>query len=217
MRRRPPTTPPTDRWAPSCPPRSTPASASSASAPGASPPTRAAGDHFTYFEIDPAIKAVAENTDFFTYLSDTAATVDVVVGDGRLKLAEEPAGEFDLIILDAFSSDSIPVHLLTREALREYVGRLAPGGSLVVHISNRIFDLEPVLTAAASDLGWTGLRGLGGATSDATISTGSKWVVLTPDEAVAERLSDDADWSLLSSDEPITWTDNYASVLSILQ
>lgn len=175
-----------------------------------------AGDQFTFFEIDPAIKAVAEDRDYFTYLADSAADVDVVVGDGRLKLAEQPSGEFDLIVLDAFSSDSIPVHLLTREAMREYVERLTPGGSLVIHISNRIFNLEPVLASTAEDLQWTGVRGLGDP-SEQDDSSASKWVVLTPDEAVADRLTTGHDWKQLDTGEQITWTDNYASVLSILQ
>ena len=112
------------------------------------------GDHFTFFEIDPAIERIAENPDYFTYLDDSLAEVDVVVGDGRLKLAEQPASELDLIILDAFSSHSIPIHLLTREAMREYARRLAADGTLIVHISSRIFDLEPVLAATAAT--WVG-------------------------------------------------------------
>lgn len=175
-----------------------------------------AGDHYTFFEIDPAIRAIANDTDWFTYLADTAAEVDVIVGDGRLTLAQQPRGEFDLIILDAFSSDSIPVHLLTQEAMREYAGRLAPGGSLVVHISNRIFDLEPVLTNAAADLGWSGVRGLGGGASGADYAE-SNWVVMTPDDAVATRLLARAGWSRLDHPDPVVWTDNYASVLSVLR
>jgi SAM-dependent methyltransferase len=174
------------------------------------------GHHYTFFEIDPAIRAIAEDEDYFSYLVDSAAEVDVVVGDGRLKLAEQPAAEFDLIVLDAFSSDSIPVHLLTAEAMKEYVERLAPGGSLAIHISNRIFDLEPVLVATAKDLGWNAVRGVGSGT-DQDDAIESKWVVLTPDKAMAERLLERQDWSALDSTVPVRWTDNHASVLSVLR
>ncbi|WP_416953109.1 spermidine synthase [Nocardioides sp. T5] len=174
------------------------------------------GDHFTFFEIDPVIEDLATNPDYFSYLPNSAAEVDVVVGDGRLKLAEQPAGTFDLIVLDAFSSDSIPVHLLTTEAMREYVDRLAPGGSLVVHISNRIFDLEPVLAASATDLGWQAARGVGSGDSDGD-EVPSKWIAITPNAEAAHRLVDLPGWSELLSTDPVTWTDNYASVLSVLQ
>ncbi len=174
------------------------------------------GDRMTFFEIDPAIKTIAERQHWFTFLEDSAADVDVVVGDGRLELAHQPAGEFDLIVLDAFSSDSIPVHLLTQEAMDEYASRLVPGGSLVFHISNRTFDLTPVLTAEAQELGWNGVRGLGAGKPGPDFQT-SDWVVLTPDDAAADTLLAEPGWSRLDSRDPVAWTDNYASVLSVLR
>lgn len=175
-----------------------------------------AGDHYTFFEIDPAVETIAEHQGWFTFLEDSDADADVVVGDGRLKLAEQPAEEFDVIVLDAFSSDSIPVHLLTQEAFKEYASRLAPGGSLVIHISNRIFDLAPVLTAHAQELGWKGVRGVGAGASGAD-QVASDWVVITPDPVTADTLLAQARWSKLDSRDPVTWTDNYASVLSVLR
>lgn len=175
-----------------------------------------AGDRYTFFEIDPTIRDIAEDPDYFTYVADSAAEVDVVVGDGRLRMAEQPAGGLDLIVLDAFSSDSIPVHLLTAEAMEEYATRLAPGGSLVVHITNRVFDLEPVLTAASRDLGWVGVRGTGGG-GPGSLALPSTWAVITPDAALAGRLLDLPGWAPLDSPDPVTWTDDYASVLSVLK
>ena len=120
----------------------------------------------TFFEIDPEIVRIARDPKLFTYLADSDATIETVVGDGRLGLAKAEKGSFDLIVLDAFSSDAIPVHLLTEEAMRTYVDRLAPGGLLVVHISNRVFDLEPVLASAADRLGLSAVTRQGGGGAD---------------------------------------------------
>ena len=174
-----------------------------------------AGDRFTFYEIDPVVRDIAQDPDFFTFLADTAATTDVRVGDGRLELAKEADGTFDLIVLDAFSSDAIPVHLLTREAMREYAERLTPSGSLVVHISNRVFGLEPVLRGVADDLGWTALRGRGSG-DDSEDATLSEWVVLTPDDVLAGRIAERQGWRPVP-DDAVVWTDDYASVLSVLR
>jgi SAM-dependent methyltransferase len=108
------------------------------------------GQHWTFLEIDPAVVHIARDTGQFTYLADSAAEVDVVLGDGRLALAHSRE-KFGLIVVDAFTSDSVPMHLLTREALRIYRARLAPDGLLLFHVSNRYLNLEPVLAALAAD------------------------------------------------------------------
>jgi hypothetical protein len=102
------------------------------------------GQHWTFFEIDPSVIHIARNPNLFTFLSGAAGAVDIVEGDGRLQLAR--SGErFGLLIVDAFGSDAIPVHLLTRQAMQVYLTHLEPDGILVFHISNRYLDLEPVL------------------------------------------------------------------------
>lgn len=110
-------------------------------------------DALTYYEIDPAIVRIAENSALFTYLQDCRVRPKIILGDARLRLAEAPARGYDLIALDAFSSDAVPVHLLTREALELYRSKLAPGGIILFHISNRYLDLEPMLGALARDAG----------------------------------------------------------------
>ena len=117
------------------------------------------GQSMTFFEIDPGMVRIAKDPRLFTYLEDSEAQIETVVGDGRLGVAESPSSSFDLMILDAFSSDSIPIHLLTREAMQVYADRLTDDGVLAVHISNRVFDLEPVLAGAAADLGWGAVIG----------------------------------------------------------
>jgi hypothetical protein len=109
------------------------------------------GDTWTAYEIDPVVDRLARDPRWFTYIADAPVRLRTVLGDGRLSLAADSSARFDVLVLDAYSSDAIPVHLLTREALRLYVRRLAPGGVLVFNLSNRHLDLRPVVAALARD------------------------------------------------------------------
>lgn len=171
------------------------------------------GERMTFFEIDRAVADVATDPDHFTFVRDSAADVDIRVGDGRLLLAEEPPATYDLLVLDAFSSDAIPVHLLTREAFRLYASRLAEGGTITVHVSNRVFDLAPVLAAAAEDLGWSAAIAHGGS---GPLATPSSWVALTPERHLVAGLAPER-WSSLDDAGTVTWTDDYSSVLDVLR
>jgi hypothetical protein len=172
------------------------------------------GQTMTFYEINPAVVSVARDPHLFTYLADSRADVEIVTGDGRLGLQAAPRASDDLIILDAFSSDSIPVHLLTQEAVRMYAARLRPGGLLAFHISNNTFDLAPVIRADADALGWVGVIGRGeGSDPGATPST---WIVLAPTTADLRGLEKRPDWSPLPS-RSVTWTDDYSSVLRVLR
>lgn len=108
------------------------------------------GDLFRFYEINPEVQKIANEQ--FTYLKDAEGPVEIQLGDARLSLERQPPQGFDLIVLDAFSSDSIPMHLLTREAMALYFRHLNPDGVLAVHISNRYVNLEPVVARAAADL-----------------------------------------------------------------
>jgi len=110
-------------------------------------------DRITFFEIDPAVVRAAEDPKLFTFLSEAPTRPAIIVGDGRLELRKIPDATYDLLILDAFSGDSIPTHLLTVEALRDDVRVLKPGGILIVHVSNRYYNLAPAVAAGARDLG----------------------------------------------------------------
>ena len=171
------------------------------------------GRHMTFFEIDGEIADLAADPEMFSFIEDSEADIEVEVGDGRLLVDERPSASFDLLVLDAFSSDAIPVHLLTREALAGFADRVRVGGALVVHISNRVFDLEPVLAAAEKDLGWPAAIGQGGTGPGSTVS---RWVVFTLDEAAAKSLSERADWRALDHSRLVHWTDDYSSILSVL-
>jgi SAM-dependent methyltransferase len=110
-----------------------------------------AGDTITIYEINPLVLQLAHSQ--FTYLDDSAATIDVSLGDGRLSLERQPGQQFDMMVIDAFSGDSVPVHLLTREAFAIYLRHLKPGGVLSVNITNRYLNLEPVMERAATAFG----------------------------------------------------------------
>lgn len=171
------------------------------------------GQRMRFYEIDAEVVRVAEDPRLFTFVADSAAQVETVVGDGRLELAKEPPGSMDLVILDAFTSDSIPVHLLTEEAIRLYVDRLAPDGLLMVHISNRVFDLEPVLASAADRLGLAAAIGRGGASD---VGVPSVWVALSRDSSQTRALLGENGWRGLGP-ERVRWTDDYSSILSVFR
>jgi SAM-dependent methyltransferase/peptidoglycan/LPS O-acetylase OafA/YrhL len=172
------------------------------------------GQAMTFFEINPAVVSVARDPHLFTYLSDSPANVNVVTADGRLGLQSTPEASEDLIVLDAFSSDSIPVHLLTQEAVEMYATRLRPGGLLAFHISNNTFDLQPVLRADADALGWVAVVGGGGASEAG--ATPSTWVVLAPTVEDLRGLDSLPAWRPLPS-RSVAWTDDYSSVLRVLR
>ncbi len=174
------------------------------------------GQEMTFFEIDKAIAEMARDTRLFTYLEDSPADIDIRVGDGRLLVADEPEAAYDLLVLDAFSSDSIPIHLLTREAMREFADHVDGEGALAIHISNRMFDLEPVMAGAAESLGWTGVVGTGGE-GDGPGAALSQWVVLAPSPGIAEDLDERAGWRRLHTGRQVRWTDDYSSIMSVLR
>ncbi len=111
------------------------------------------GQHWTFYEIDPLVERIARDPHTFQFLANCGNHPNVVLGDARLTIGAAPDGTYDALIIDAFSSDSIPMHLLTREALALYLRKLAPGGRLLFHISSRTLDLRPVIGALAADAG----------------------------------------------------------------
>jgi hypothetical protein len=174
----------------------------------------------TFFEIDPSVVRIAENTRYFTFLEDTQSDVRMIVGDGRLKLQDEQDGRYDLVVIDAFSSDSIPVHLLTVEAIELYLDKLGPDGVIAMHISNRNLELEPVVAAIASELGLVGVVQREDDISPAEVDAGrqpSHWVVLarTPVELVG--LEGDARWRALEPDGTAAWTDDFSNILTTVK
>ena len=178
---------------------------------------RQPGQSWTMYEIDPKVVEYSDQG-VFTFRRDCAPDSRVVIGDARLELASEPGSSFNVLVVDAFSSDAIPLHLLTREALATYADTLTPDGLLVLHISNRFVDLRPVIAAHARDFGWTAmLRNDPGDPAAAT--TSSLWVVMASDpQSIASLLAFDpqAGWHALDAPARRAWTDDHASILPYL-
>lgn len=171
---------------------------------------------FTYFEIDPAVIRVAQDPEYFTYLEDAQVAVRIVEGDARLRLRDERDARFDLLVLDAYSSDAVPVHLLTVEAFELYLHRLAPGGVIAVHISSRHLDLEPVVSGIADRLQLAGLgrvdAGRGTAHFEAE-GTGSHWLVLARELEHLAPLTEAESWGpLVAADGDDAWTDDRSGI-----
>ncbi|MGA2033018.1 MAG: fused MFS/spermidine synthase, partial [Thermoguttaceae bacterium] len=175
------------------------------------------GQQITYFEIDPTVERIARNPAYFTYLTNCRANLEVVLGDARLSLDRRPPGGFDVLLIDAFSSDSIPIHLLTREAIQIYLWNLAPRGMLAVHISNRHLDLAPVLANLADDAAVVARVCEDDDVAGKPGKYRSTWVVLAREAKDLDGLSKKA-WQPLRPDPKLRlWTDDFSNVVSVLR
>jgi len=179
------------------------------------------GQSWTYFEIDPVVEKLARDARYFTFLRDSPANPRVVLGDARLTLAAQPDARFDVLFLDAYSSDAIPVHLVTREALALYLRKLAPGGVLAFHISNLHLDLEPVFAQLARDAHLACLTRDDTDVSAELRSLGkapSVWLVMARSAGELAPLARTPRWQPSRTDpRQDVWTDDYSSLLSVFQ
>jgi spermidine synthase len=171
----------------------------------------------TFYDIDRAVIGIAQNPDYFTFWNDCPAQKNVVLGDARLKLAEAPDGQYDLIVVDAFTSDAIPIHLITREAIEDvYLKKLSERGILIIHISNRYLDLAPVLANIAQALGLASLRQYDSDSDTQLGKTSSDWVLLTRKREYFGKLADDDRWKPLEPNPAVgVWTDDYSNLLRV--
>ena len=180
------------------------------------------GERWRFYEIDPAVIAIAKNPAYFTYLTGChAAEVRTVTGDARLVLAAARPATHDLLILDAFTSDAVPVHLLTREALALYLEALAPAGLLVFQISNLYLDMEPLLAELAHERGLAGRIRRDNDVPEPQLLKGqvaSVWVVLARSDGDLGALARSPRWKPLARRAGVrAWTDDYSSLLAILR
>lgn len=186
------------------------------------------GDVFRFYEINPNTKLIAETQ--YTFLSNCTARVEVVLGDGRLSLENATPQAFDLLVLDAFSGDAVPVHLLTREAFAIYLRHVKPDGVIALHVSNRNLDLVPVALGAAAEfqLGTAYIFWQKGAASlftDPSSNSGewwlesSRWVLLSRNEAFlqSEAITNAATPIYPNAQPVVRWTDDHASLFNILR
>jgi len=178
-----------------------------------------ARDHWTFYEINPAVVSVARSPEYFSYLSDCAAApVDVVLGDARLKLNDAKDQSYNLLVLDAFSSDAIPVHLMTQQALDLYLSKLSAGGLIVFHISNRNLDLTQVVADLAKSRNLSALSLLDMTPPQPNGKDPSHWVVLARNGAEFGELAKDPQARLLeSTNAGDVWTDDFSNILSVFK
>jgi len=179
------------------------------------------GEHWTFYELDPTVLYVARDSGLFTYWQSSAGRLDATLGDARIRLAEQTDVRYDLLVLDAFSADAIPVHLLTREALALYRRRLRSNGVLAIHISNRYLDLEGVVQALAADAGMRALAWADLSLTNAQRAEGklaSHWVVLSTDTGLIDRLAASDPWRILSDDATTAvWSDQFSNLLRVIR
>lgn len=174
------------------------------------------GLSMTFFEIDPVVIRVASDPRYFTYVSDAPGPPVIVEGDARLSLENEPTGRFDLLVLDAFSSDSPPIHLLTAEALQDEIRTVKSNGLLAFHISNRYYDLAPAVAAAANSQGLIVLeRSHAPGLVREPGETSSRWLVASRDGAAMALLRADGWTDVRPADRQ--FTDDYADLIRYLR
>ena len=177
-----------------------------------------AGDDFQFYEINPAVRDLSGR--FFTYLQRTPAKTTIKIGDARIVMDRELKNgqqqRFDVLAVDAFSSDAIPVHLLTAECGEIYRQHLAEDGILAIHISNRFLELDPVVRGLAKQLDWQAVR-IDNDSDDEEGVYSSTWVLLTPSLAVSNELQTSPYYDAWGDDEPVLlWTDDFSSLWRIL-
>ncbi len=171
--------------------------------------------HVDYFEIDPIVLRIAEDRDYFTYLSDCPGEYKVYLGDGRVEIAKMDNQRYGLIVLDAYSSDSLPVHLITQEAVAIYKAKLQPGGLLAFNITNRHMNLRPILSAIAQDLGLQVY--VKDFSSEHPLSYNSTWVVMSENSDALDAMRSHYDeWLTIGQRTKRSWRDDYSNILHAL-
>jgi hypothetical protein len=179
------------------------------------------GQEFTFFEIDPVVRHIAQDPNYFTFLRDSQAKVDIVMGDARLTLQEVPDKSYEMLVIDAFSSDAIPLHLLTREALQIYLNKTSDDCILAFNISNRYLDLEPILADLARDAGLVGRIQHDRSPTEEQKEAGkapSIWAVMARRPSDLGKLVRNIHWNELTGrrDRKV-WTDDFSNIFSVFK
>ena len=176
---------------------------------------------WTFYEIDPSVKKLASDPQYFTFLKDAKSPFSIILGDGRLSIKNAPQNYYDLLIMDAFSSDSIPTHLVTKEAIQLYLEKLNQTGLLAINISNRHINLEPVLGALAKNLDLSTLIQLELNISPSEKALGkspSHWVILAKNPSNFRELVNDPRWQAIAESSPdFLWTDDFSNIFQVLR
>jgi len=177
------------------------------------------GQQIDFYEIDPAVARIASDPRYFSYLASSPATVSTLLGDARLMLAKAPDAHYELLVLDAYGSDSVPVHLLTREAMQVYLKKLAPGGRIAFHVSNLHLNLRPVVAKLAADAGLVCLAEDDEGVSDEEVAAGrfpSRWMIVARRMEDLGTLTQKGNWIEVETTAAPLWTDDHSSILPLL-
>lgn len=171
------------------------------------------------FEIDPLVLEIATNDKFFTYMRDCPPEKNVEIGDGRISLANKPDHTYSLIVVDVFTSDAVPVHVMTMEAIDTYLNKLADGGMVALHVTNRHLMLKPVISAIAHKLNAHAYHFMNEPDDNNQLEAFSEWIVITRDPSVFDRLKKQNDeWYELRDTNPeYLWTDDFSNILKVVK
>lgn len=180
-----------------------------------------AGEDWVIYELDPTVEYIAKNTEYFSYLSECLPNAPIILGDARLTLSQAEGEQYDLIVLDAYSSDSTPTHLLTREALAMYREHLNEGGILAFHISNQYLDFTNILAILAKDAGMVSLYQDDRQITREELAAGksaSQWMILAERAEDIAAFSADPRWvEIPVAENALVWTDDFSSVLHVFK
>jgi SAM-dependent methyltransferase len=184
---------------------------------GSMAPYADAQHRMTFYEIDPDVEAIARK--HFSFLSRCGGNCDVVIGDGRLQLEREPDASFDLLLLDVFSSDSVPAHMLSREAIRVYVSKMKPDGVLLFHVSNRYLDLERLAAGLLHDAGLTAISRFDEAGDARSMGkSNSQHVAGARTREVLATLETRPEWHPVARSGGFDpWTDDYSNLMGLIR
>jgi hypothetical protein len=173
---------------------------------------------WTFYEIDPLVAKIATDPSRFTFMSSCRPNADIVIGDARIKLASSPDGGFDFLLLDAFSSDTVPTHLLTKEAMQLYLDKLTPEGVVALHISNRHLSLAEVVARVAESAGAKGIyQHYNPSKAEFALGASSSEVMLVSrSKAALDRARATGRWTDVAADGQRPWTDDYSNVIGAM-
>jgi hypothetical protein len=177
------------------------------------------GDSMDFYELDPEIKRIALDLELFSYIKDSLGQIGIILGDGRLKLKEAPSAKYDLLMIDTFSSDAIPVHLITQEAIELYASKIKENGTILFHISNRYLRFEPVLGRMAWAQGFQAVIKEDGFLSRQQMDAGkfpSDYVLFTKQRQIVEDLKAKWAWRELKfSRNSRPWSDKFSNIVEV--
>ena len=173
------------------------------------------GQKWKIFEIDDDVIDVAMDPNLVGFINRCAPDIKIIRGDARLKMAEQPENWFDILLVDAFSSDAIPTHMITKEALALFMRKMAPDGVLIVHISNRYLDLGKIVSDSANDLGFAVMEGnRDGDPANPNADTGVRAVIIARNQARLDRYIGQPMWTMVPpSQRSHPWTDDHTDIL----